>query len=57
MNLADKKILLTGATGLIGGEIYYRLKNKENITVLCRNRSSALQQLLFAARAGDGTEP
>lgn len=47
MNLADKKILLTGATGLIGGEIYYRLQNKKNITVLCRNQDDAQERLLY----------
>jgi nucleoside-diphosphate-sugar epimerase len=51
MNLLKDKILLTGATGLIGGEIYYRLPNKSNVYVLCRNGKNAQERLLKRQKA------
>lgn len=47
MNIEKSKILLTGATGLIGGEIYNKLPNKKNVSILVRdlNESEAKKRL------------
>jgi nucleoside-diphosphate-sugar epimerase len=57
MNLKDCKILLTGATGLIGGEIYYRLSIKSNVYLLCRNAKTAKERLLNRQKAIIGNKP
>jgi uncharacterized protein len=39
------KILITGATGLIGSALFKKLRNQHHITVLTRNPNKAYQQL------------
>ena len=51
MDLLNKRILLTGATGLIGGEIYYQLPAKENVYCLCRDGENTKERLANRQRA------
>ena len=57
MDLINSRILLTGATGLIGGEIYYRLPNKSNVYLLCRDMKSANKRLLNRQKSIIGNNP
>lgn len=61
MDLAGKRVLVTGATGLIGGRLIERLREHSNVSIraLVRDSTKAdrLQALSVEIATGDITRP